>query len=75
MTLEWYGYWKVDPNEERLRQVARSQQGKAQPEQAKEEVQGQSDLETKRSRRNPQANDWPETGGDETEDPKPKGRG
>jgi len=64
MTVDWYGYWQVDPAAERKRQVARAQPAAAKKNEAQPpKGQGPSelplDMGDKRSRPTPHSSGWP----------------
>jgi hypothetical protein len=64
--IDWYGYWEIDPEQERLAQLKRMKQGEAKGEKPSADVPtAPTEAEQKpepKSRRNPQANDWPADG-------------
>ena len=64
MTVDWYGYWQVDPKAERKRQMARAQpaaakKDKAQPPRGQGPSELPLDMGKKRSRPTPHSSGWP----------------
>jgi hypothetical protein len=54
VAIEWYGYWQLDPIEERKRQVLQVEKAGGDGE-----ADSSTKLERPRSRKTPQASDWP----------------